>query len=69
GSWLNMAEIELSALVRSCLNRRIPDQAALHREVQAWVEERNQKAVRVDWRFTTTNARMKLKRLYPKIHA
>ncbi len=69
GSWLNMAEIELSALVRSCLNRRIPDQAALHREVQAWVEERNQKAVRVDWRFTTTDARMKLKRLYPKIHA
>jgi hypothetical protein len=69
GSWLNMAEIELSALVRSCLNRRIPDQATLHREVQAWVEERNQKAVRVDWRFTTANARMKLKHLYPKIHA
>ncbi len=69
GSWLNMAEIELSALVRSCLNSRIPDQATLHREVQAWVEERNQNAVRGDWRFTTTNARMKLKRLYPKIHA
>ena len=69
GSWLNMAEIELRALVRSCLNRRIPDQATLHREVQAWVEERNQKAVRVDWRFTTANARMKLKHLYPKIHA
>ena len=69
GSWLNMAEIELNALVRSCLNRRIPDQATLHREVQAWVEERNQKAVRVDWRFTTANARMKLKHLYPKIHA
>ena len=64
-----MGEIELSALVRSCRIRRIPDQATLHREVQAGVEERNQKAVRVDWRFTTPNARMKLKHLYPKIHA
>jgi len=69
GSWLHMAESALRALVRSCLKRRIPDQATLHREVQAWVEERNQQAVRVDWRFTTANARMKLKHLYPKIHA
>ncbi len=69
GSWLNMAEIELSALVRTCLNRRIPDQATLYRETQAWADERNQKAVRVDWRFTTADARIKLKHLYPKIQA
>ena len=62
-----MAEIELSALVRGCLNRRIPDQATLLREAQAWADERNQKAIRVDWRFTTADARIKLKRLYPKI--
>lgn len=67
GSWLNMAEIELSALVRTCLNRRIPDQDTLSQEVPAWVDERNQKAVRVDWRFTTADARIKLKRLSPKI--
>ncbi len=69
GSWLNMAEIELSALVRTCLNRRIPDQTTLHQEAQAWADERNRKAVRVDWRFTTADARIKLKRLYPKIQA
>ncbi|MEM3470309.1 MAG: transposase, partial [Thermoproteota archaeon] len=68
GSWLNMAEVELSALVRGCLNRRIPDQATLSREAQAWVDERNRKAVRVEWRFTTADARIKLKHLYPKIH-
>lgn len=69
GSWLNMAEIELSALVRTCLDRRIPDQATLLREAQAWADERNQKAVRVDWRFTTADARIKLKHLYPKIQS
>jgi hypothetical protein len=67
GSWLNMAEIELSALVRQCLNRRILDQNDLHAEAQAWVSERNDKAVKVDWRFTTADARIKLKHLYPKI--
>ncbi|MEM3484504.1 MAG: transposase, partial [Candidatus Methanomethyliaceae archaeon] len=68
GSWLNMAEVELSALVRGCLNRRVPDQATLSREAQAWADERNRKAVRVEWRFTTADARIKLKHLYPKIH-
>jgi transposase len=68
GSWLNMAEIELSVLSRQCLNRRIPDQLTLDREVQAWVAERNSKVVKVDWRFSTADARIKLKRLYPKIH-
>jgi transposase len=68
GSWLNMAEIELSALSRQCLNRRIPDELTLHQEVQAWVTDRNSKVVKVDWRFSTADARIKLKRLYPKIH-
>jgi len=67
GSWLNMAEIELSALVRQCLNRRISDQQELHAEAQAWADERNDKVVKVDWRFTTADARIKLKHLYPKI--
>jgi transposase len=68
GSWLNMAEIDLSVLSRQCLNRRIPDEQTLSREVQAWVNERNTKVVKVDWRFSTADARIKLKRLYPKIH-
>lgn len=67
GSWLNMAEIELSALTRQCLNRRIPDQETLDTEVQAWTSERNDMVVKVDWRFTTADARIKLKHLYPKI--
>lgn len=67
GSWLNMAEIELSALVRQCLKRRIPDQETLEAEAQAWVNERNANVVKVDWRFTTADARIKLKHLYPKI--
>ena len=53
GSWLNMAEIELGALARQCLERRIPDQEVLRREVEAWQGRRNLDAVRVDWRFTT----------------
>ena len=68
GSWLNMAEIELSVLSRQCINRRIPDEQSLRREVQAWVDDRNSKVVKVDWRFSTADARIKLKRLYPKIH-
>lgn len=67
GSWLNMAEIELSALVRQCLQRRIPDQETLNAEVQAWAKQRNDSVVKVDWRFTTAQARGKLKHLYPKI--
>jgi len=65
GSWLNMAEIELSALQRQCLNRRLGDRATMEREVAAWVAARNGAAARIDWRFTTVDARIKLKRLYP----
>lgn len=68
GSWLNMAEIELGVLTRQCLNRRIPDKATLEREVNAWQNDRNAKVVTVDWRFTTADARIKLKHLYPEIH-
>ena len=67
GSWLNMAEIELSVLQRQSLNRRIPDQATLTAEVTAWEEHRNSAASTVNWRFTTADARIKLKRLYPTI--
>ena len=68
GSWLNMAEIELSVLSRQCINRRIPNEHALLHQVQAWVDDRNSKVVKVDWRFSTADARIKLKRLYPIIH-
>jgi transposase len=67
GSWLNMAEIELSVLSRQCLNRRIPDQPTLKYEVLAWEAQRNAAASSVNWRFTTDDARIKLKRLYPTI--
>lgn len=67
GSWLNMAEIELSVLSRQCLNRRIADADMLKREVIAWMAARNADATTVDWRFSTDDARVKLKRLYPKI--
>jgi DDE superfamily endonuclease len=66
-SWLNMAETELSVLARQCLDRRIPDQATLAQEVAAWEQRRNAAAVRVDWQFTTADARVKLKRLYPTV--
>jgi len=69
GSWLNMAEIELSILARQCLNRRLPDRLTMEREVAAWVATRNTVLTTVDWRFTTDDARIKLKRLYPVIHA
>lgn len=65
GSWLNMAEIEFSILSKQCLDRRIPDQATLKREVQAWEQQRNDTASPMEWRFTTEDARIKLKRLYP----
>jgi len=67
GSWLNMAEIELSVLSRQCLNRRIPDQATLKHEVSAWETQRNAAASSVNWRFATDDACIKLKRLYPTI--
>ena len=65
GSWLNMAEIEIGVMARQCLDRRLPDQNTLRREVDAWQERRNQEAIRVNWRFTTEDARIKLKSLYP----
>lgn len=66
GSWLNMAEIEISALVRQCLRkRRLPDEGTLRREVEAWQEERNRLGTSVEWRFTTEDARTKLRSLYP----
>jgi hypothetical protein len=66
-SWLNIAECELSVLSRQCLDRRIESRELLENEVQAWERERNQQAVRVDWQFTTDDARIKLKRLYPEL--
>lgn len=66
GSWLNIAENELSALTRQCLNRRIPDRQTLEEETTAWYSERNQLQKSVDWQFTTADARIRLKRLYPQ---
>jgi hypothetical protein len=68
GSWLNMAELELSALQRQCLDRRLADRATVEREVAAWVSARNAADATVDWHFTTEDARTKLKRLYPAVH-
>ena len=67
GSWLDMAEIELSVPGRQCLDRRIPDKAILTTEVKAWVEERNAQIVNILWRYTAADARIKLISLYPKI--
>src|SRR6187549_975965 len=67
GSWLNMAETELSVLTRQCLDRRIGEKADLRSEVAAWEKTRNAAKCRVDWQFTTADARVKLKRLYSSI--
>jgi hypothetical protein len=67
GSWLDMAEIELGILNRQCLNRRLDNAATIQREVAAWENDRNQRSSKVNWRFTTANARVKLRRLYPSI--
>jgi hypothetical protein len=67
GSWLNIAEIELSVLSRQCLDRRVPDAATLACEVAVWQQRRNAATCTVDWRFTTADARIKLKRLYPSL--
>jgi hypothetical protein len=67
GSWLNMAEIELSVLARQALSGRLPTLEAVQERVAAWQEHRNQQSVTISWRFTTADARIKLKRLYPSI--
>ena len=66
GSWLNIAEIELSALKGQCLDRRICDMEVLREEIRLWEESRNNQAKKINWQFTTEDARIKLKRLYPK---
>jgi hypothetical protein len=67
GSWLNMAEIELSILARQCLDERVENQERLAKATAAWERTRNATATRIDWRFTTADARIKLKRLYPQL--
>ncbi len=67
GALWALAEIELSVLSRQCVDRRIPDQATLSSEVAAWEAERNGRAATVNWRFTTADARIKLKHLYPSL--
>ena len=67
GSWLNMAEIEIGVLRRQCFDRPIPDRETLREEVRAWQRRRNKNGKTVDWRFTTENARIRLKSLYPPV--
>ncbi len=67
GSWLDLAESELSVLSRQCLDRRIPDKDTLIKEVAAWQNDRNKKHAKADWHFTTADARVKLNRLYPTL--
>jgi len=69
GSWLNMAELELSVLQRQCLRQRLPDREAMEREVAAWARRRNDQTKRIDRQFTTADARIKLRRLYPAFEA
>ena len=69
GSWLNMVETELSVLCRQCLDRRIDSKEKITKEVATWESERNSREVTIDWQFTTADARIKLKRLYPSFHA
>lgn len=68
GSWLNMAEIELNVLMGQCLGRRIDNMKTMKQEVEAWKEHRNNKKAVINWQFTTKDARIKLKKLYPSIH-
>lgn len=67
GSWLNIAEIEINALKAQCLNRRIDEKEKMIEQIQSWQKDRNNKKAKVDWQFSTSQARTKLKRLYPKI--
>lgn len=69
GSWLNMAECELSVLARQCLSERIADKRTLTKKVKAWESQRNEKQTTTNWRFTTKDARIKLKKLYPTYEA
>ena len=69
GSWLNMAEIEFSVLSRQCLDQRIPDEPTLVCEITAWAENRNDNETKVNWRFTSQDARIRLRKLYPSYHA
>jgi hypothetical protein len=69
GSWLNMAEIELNVLMGQCLKRRIDNMTTIREETEAWQENRNNKKAKINWQFTTKNARIKLKRLYPTLSA
>jgi hypothetical protein len=69
GSWLDMAEIELGILGRQCLSQRIDNIADLRRQVKAWEKDRDEAKVKVNWQFTTTDARIKLKKLYPSLDA
>lgn len=69
GSWLNMAELELSVLARQCLRQRLPDEAAMRAAVTAWAERRNASIQTIDWQFTTDDARIRLRRLYPAFDA
>lgn len=68
GSWLNIAEIELSHLSRQCLDRRIPDRKTLQKEVSAWAKKRNEEGNIADWQFTTEDARIKLRKLCPTVN-
>jgi hypothetical protein len=67
GSWLNVAEVELAALSKQCLGHRLGSMAKLRREVEAWEEDRNARMVEARWQFTTANARVRLRRLYPSV--
>ncbi len=67
GSWLNIAEIELSALIGQCLDRRIPDLETMSGHIRAWEQDRNNRQSTIDWQFSTDDARVKLKHLYPKL--
>jgi hypothetical protein len=67
GSWLNMAEIEFSALKGQCLNRRIPDMGTIQTQIAAWEQNKNNQMRKIDWQFTAADARIKLKRLYPQL--
>lgn len=69
GSWLNMAELELSVLQRQCLKQRVADRAAMERKVTAWARRRSDQITRINWQFTTADARIKLHRLYPAFEA
>jgi len=69
GSWLNMVEIELSVLQQQCLDRRMPDEATLKREIATWAHRRNTEQATIDWRFSVSDARKKLKPLYPSLSA